>query len=89
VCVCVCVCARARVRVRVRACVCVRVRVCVCVCVCDLETSTTRQPRSELGCRATQNKVLSYQEARVISHSTFNHPVSCRDTPQLKIFKNS
>jgi hypothetical protein len=28
-------------------------RICMCLCVCDLETSTVRRPRRELGCRAT------------------------------------
>jgi hypothetical protein len=34
-------------------------RVCVCVCliVCDVETSTMRRPRSELGCCATEKKI--------------------------------
>jgi hypothetical protein len=33
-----------------RVCVCV----CVCLVVCDLETSTMRRPRPELGCCATE-----------------------------------
>jgi hypothetical protein len=33
--------------------------VCVCVCVCDLETSTYRHPKSDLGF-APERKVLSY-----------------------------
>jgi hypothetical protein len=36
--------------------VCVCVCVCVCLTVCDLETSTMRRPRLELGCRATATK---------------------------------
>jgi hypothetical protein len=50
----VCVCVRARVSVcaRVRA----RARARVCVCVSDLETSTMRRPRPELGCCATERK---------------------------------
>jgi hypothetical protein len=48
VCVCVCVC------------VCVYVCVCVCLTVCDLETSTMRRPRSELGCRMTKKQEQQY-----------------------------
>jgi hypothetical protein len=48
--VCVCVC----VYVCVWVCVCVCGFVCECVCVCNLETSTTKRPRPDLSCCATQ-----------------------------------
>ena len=48
VCVCVCVCVRARARAHV----------CVCLIVCDLETSTTKLSRSDLGCCATREKLV-------------------------------
>jgi len=32
--------------------------VCVCVCVCDLETSTVRWSRPDLGCSTTENMTL-------------------------------
>jgi len=48
VCMCVCV-----------VCVCSVCVLCVCVCVCDLETSTMRGPRSELGCCVTERKHTS------------------------------
>jgi len=37
-------------------CVCVCVCVCVCLIVCDLETSTVRLPRPELGYGATEEE---------------------------------
>ena len=46
-CVCVCVCVS----------VCVCVCVCVCVSVCDLETSTVRRSRPQLGCSAIEVKI--------------------------------
>jgi hypothetical protein len=39
-----------------RARVCVRLIVYMCLIVCDLETSTNRRPKLELGCCATEEK---------------------------------
>ena len=50
--VCVCDCERECVRVCVSVIVRERVCECVCVIVCELETSTMRRPRSNLGCCA-------------------------------------
>jgi hypothetical protein len=60
--VCVCVC--------VSNCVCVCVCVCVCLCliVCDLETSAVRWPCSQLGCCATEKKLLySFNYSHILS----------------------
>jgi hypothetical protein len=62
--VCVCVCEYVCVRECVRECVCMSVCGCMCVCVCvrecpiecKLYTCRIRQPRSELGCCATQKQ---------------------------------
>jgi len=40
-----------------RLCVCVCVCVCVCPFVCDLETSTTKLSRPDLGCCATKKEI--------------------------------
>jgi hypothetical protein len=37
---------------------------CACLIVCDLETSTVRQPRPELGCCTTGKKVSPYRFVR-------------------------
>jgi len=63
VCACLCVCGVWCVCVcvwGVCACLCVRVCVCVCVyvCVCEIDTSTMRRPRPELGCCATEKSIL-------------------------------
>jgi hypothetical protein len=34
-------------------------RLCVCLIVCDVETSTVRRPRPELGCCATRKEIGS------------------------------